>query len=126
MDFPEGYRYTKEHEWVKESGDVVIVGITAFAQAELGELVFVDLPAVGKQVVAHGTMCVVESTKAASDVYAPLAGVVVEVNQALAADPGLINKDPYGAGWIVKLSGVTPAAVAELMTAAAYKQHLGV
>ncbi len=125
MEFPEEYRYTKEHEWVKVEGDTVVVGITDFAQAELGDLVFVDLPAAGKSISAHGTLCVVESTKAASDVYAPLAGVVVEANQALAADPGLINRDPYGAGWIVKLSGVSAADVAALMSAAQYRALLG-
>ena len=109
MEFPQEYRYTKEHEWVRMEGDVAVVGITEFAQSELGELVFVELPAIGKTVAAHGTMCVVESTKAASDVYSPLAGTVSAVNEALSADPGLINRTPYTDGWIVKLSGVSAA-----------------
>lgn len=125
MEFPEGYKYTKDHEWVKMDGNVAIVGITAFAQSELGDLVFVDLPTMGKAVTAHGTLCVVESTKAASDVYSPLAGTVIEVNQALADDPGLINRTPYTDGWIVKLSGVSEADVAALMSPEEYKALVG-
>ncbi len=125
MEFPEGYKYTKEHEWIKMEKGVAIVGITAFAQAELGDLVFVDLPAVGKAVTAHGTLCVVESTKAASDVYSPLTGTVVEVNQALVDDPGLINRTPYTDGWIVKLSGVSEADIAGLMSPEEYKALVG-
>jgi glycine cleavage system H protein len=125
MEFPEGYKYTKEHEWVKMEGDVAVVGITAFAQSELGDLVFVDLPPIGKSVASHGTLCVVESTKAASDVYSPLAGTVQAVNQALVDDPGLINRTPYSDGWIVKLSGVSEADVASLMSPEEYKALLG-
>jgi glycine cleavage system H protein len=125
MEFPEGYKYTKEHEWVKMEGDVAVVGITAFAQSELGDLVFVDLPPIGKSVASHGTLGVVESTKAASDVYSPLAGTVQAVNQALADDPGLINRTPYSDGWIVKLSGVSEADVASLMSPEEYKALLG-
>jgi glycine cleavage system H protein len=106
-------------------GDVAVVGITEFAQSELGDLVFVDLPAVGKAVTAHGTMCVVESTKAASDVYSPLNGAVAEVNSALVNDPSLINKTPYTEGWIVKLSGVSASDVAALMSADEYRKLLG-
>jgi glycine cleavage system H protein len=125
MEFPQNCKYTKDHEWVRMEGDVAVVGITEFAQAELGDLVFVDLPAVGKAVVAHGTMCVVESTKAASDVYAPLTGTVVDINQALADDPGLINRTPYTDGWIVRLSGVLADEVAGLMSADEYRKLLG-
>jgi glycine cleavage system H protein len=125
MEFPQNCKYTKDHEWVRMEGDVAVVGITEFAQAELGDLVFVDLPAVGKAVTAHGTMCVVESTKAASDVYAPLTATVAEANQALAADPGLINRTPYTDGWIVKLSGVSADEVAGLMSADEYRKLLG-
>lgn len=125
MEFPQEYRYTKEHEWVRMEGDVAVVGITEFAQSELGELVFVELPAIGKTVAAHGTMCVVESTKAASDVYSPLAGTVSAVNEALSADPGLINRTPYTDGWIVKLSGASAAEVAGLMSADEYKKLVG-
>ena len=125
MEFPNECKYTKDHEWVRVEGDTVIVGITEFAQSELGDLVFVDLPAVGKTVATHGTLCVVESTKAASDVYSPVAGTVAERNDALADDPGLINRTPYSDGWIVKLSGVSETELAGLMSAEDYKKLLG-
>jgi glycine cleavage system H protein len=121
MEFPSEYKYTKDHEWVRVEGDVAVVGITEFAQSELGDLVFVDLPQVGKSVATHQTLCVVESTKAASDVYSPLAGTVAARNDALAEDPGLINRTPYTDGWIVKLSGVSQAEIAGLMSAEEYK-----
>lgn len=122
MEFPNEYKYTKDHEWVLVQGDKAVVGITEFAQSELGDLVFVDLPALGKSVATHGTLCVVESTKAASDVYSPVAGTVAERNEALANDPGLINRTPYTEGWIVKLSGVSPSEIAGLMSADEYKK----
>jgi|LauGreDrversion4_2_1035121.scaffolds.fasta_scaffold33645_4 glycine cleavage system H protein len=125
MEFPNECKYTKDHEWVRVEGEKVIVGITEFAQSELGDLVFVDLPAVGKTVATHGTLCVVESTKAASDVYSPVAGTVAERNDALANDPGLINRTPYSDGWIVKLSGVSEAELAGLMSAEEYKKLVG-
>jgi len=125
MEFPQEYKYTKEHEWAKMEGDVAVVGITEFAQSELGDLVFVELPAVGKAVTQHGTMCVVESTKAASDVYSPLSGTVSAVNEALNGDPGLINRTPYTEGWIVKLSGVAASEVAGLMSAEQYQKLVG-
>jgi glycine cleavage system H protein len=125
MEFPQNCKYTKDHEWVRLEGDTAVVGITEFAQAELGDLVFVDLPAVGKSVAAHATMCVVESTKAASDVYSPLTGTVAAVNDALSADPGLINKTPYSDGWIVKLSNIQAAEVEQLMSADQYKSLVG-
>jgi len=125
MEFPNDCKYTKDHEWVRVEGDKVIVGITEFAQSELGDLVFVDLPAVGKTVATHGTLCVVESTKAASDVYSPVAGTVAERNDALADDPGLINRTPYSDGWIVKLTGVSDAELAGLMSAEDYKKLVG-
>ncbi len=121
MEFPNEYKYTKDHEWVRVEGDLAVVGITEFAQSELGDLVFVDLPQVGKSVATHQTLCVVESTKAASDVYSPLAGTVAARNDALADDPGLINRTPYSDGWIVKLSGVSQAEIAGLMSAEEYK-----
>ena len=125
MEFPNECKYTKDHEWVRVEGGGVVVGITEFAQSELGDLVFVDLPPVGKTVAAHGTLCVVESTKAASDVYSPVAGTVAERNDALADDPGLINRTPYSDGWIVKLSGVSDAELAGLMSAEEYKKLVG-
>jgi glycine cleavage system H protein len=125
MDFPQDRKYTKDHEWVRMEGDVAVVGITEFAQAELGDLVFVDLPAVGKVVEQHKTMCVVESTKAASDVYSPLTGTVSAVNDTLSSDPGLINRTPYSDGWMVKISGVSEAEHSALMSADEYRKLLG-
>ncbi|MFO0417372.1 MAG: glycine cleavage system protein GcvH [Pseudomonadota bacterium] len=125
MEFPGDRKYTKDHEWVYMQGDLAVIGITEFAQAELGDLVFVDLPAVGKSVTQGGTMCVVESTKAASDVYSPLTGTVAVVNDALNADPGLINRTPYAEGWIVKLSGVAASALDSLMSSDDYRKMLG-
>jgi glycine cleavage system H protein len=125
MEYPQDCKYTKDHEWVRIEGDLAVVGITEFAQAELGDLVFVDLPATGKAVTQGGVLCVVESTKAASDVYSPLQGTVAAVNSALSSDPGLINKTPYTEGWIVKLAGVSPEAFAGLMSADEYRKLLG-
>lgn len=125
MEFPSDLKYTKDHEWVRLEGDVAVVGITEFAQSELGDLVFVDLPSAGKSVAQHGTLCVVESTKAASDVYSPLGGTVAAVNDGLGADPGLINRTPYTDGWIAKLSGVSKTEVDGLLSADEYKKLLG-
>jgi len=125
MEFPENVKYTKDHEWVRIEGDSAVVGITEFAQSELGDLVFVDLPTTGKQVAAHGNLCVVESTKAASDVYSPIAGNVVEVNTALNDDPSLINKSPYTDGWIAKLTQFSASEVSSLMSADEYRKLIG-
>jgi glycine cleavage system H protein len=122
MKVPDGLKYTKEHEWVKVEGNTAVIGITEFAQAELGELVFVDLPATGKKVTQSGTLCVVESTKAASDVYAPISGSVVEVNSELSNDPALVNKDPFGAGWLVKLDGTSKEELGKLLDAKQYAE----
>jgi glycine cleavage system H protein len=120
MTYPSEYKYTKDHEWLNVAGTTAIVGITQFAQSELGELVFVDLPKVGTKVSAGAVLCVVESTKAASDVYCPVSGVVAEINSVLKDDPGLINRDPHAAGWLVKLSDVDTAQLDGLMSAAEY------
>jgi glycine cleavage system H protein len=121
MEFPEGLRYTKDHEWVRVTEEGAVVGITSFAQDELGEIVYVDPPAVGTALAQKGVLCVVESTKAASDVYAPISGKVIEVNARLAQEPSLINSDPYGEGWLVKLSSVDEAQVSALFSAADYQ-----
>lgn len=113
-------RFTKEHEWIRLEGDVATIGITDHAQNALGDVVFVDLPEVGRE-VAEGEACaVVESVKAASDVYAPIAGRVAEANAALAENPALVNSAPTGEGWFFKLDRVDAAAVAALMDEAAY------
>ena len=125
MQIPEELRYTKDHEWVRIEGDTVVVGITEFAQSELGDLVFVDLPAVGKVVKQKDTICVVESTKAASDVYSPLSGKVSEANVTLKDAPGAVNTAPYGDGWLVKLKETSAAELGSLLTAAQYKNYLG-
>lgn len=125
MSIPGNLRYTKDHEWALVEGDTAIVGITDFAQSELGEIVFADLPSIGKKVGAGDPVCVLESTKAASDVYAPVSGTVKEVNTALSSDPTTINSDPYKGGWLVKLSGINSSELEPLMNADAYKQHIG-
>lgn len=109
MSIPAGLKYTKEHEWVRMEGDVATIGITDHAQSALGDIVFVELPETGRQVDAGEAFVVVESVKAVSDTYSPVAGEVIEVNQELEAEPEKVNTDPYGAGWIarVRMSGDT-------------------
>jgi len=114
-------KYTKDHEWVRLEGEAATVGITDHAQNALGDVVFVELPEVGREVAAGEACAVVESVKAASDVYAPVAGRVAAVNAALADDPGLINRDPAGEGWFFRLEGVEAAAAEALMDGAAYQ-----
>ncbi|MDZ4785187.1 MAG: glycine cleavage system protein GcvH [bacterium] len=125
MDFPKELKYTKDHEWVRIQGAMAAIGITEFAQSELGDLVFVDLPAIGKVVKQGETLCVVESTKAASDVYCPVGGKVIEVNTALKDSPDLVNKDSYLKGWLVKLSEPNSADLAKLMDAESYGKLVG-
>ena len=113
--------YTEEHEWIRVDGDTATVGITDFAQGQLGDIVFVDLPEAGKQVTKGGEAAVVESVKAASDVYAPVTGEVTEANQALIDDPALVNSDPEGEGWFFRLRLANPSELEGLMDAEAYK-----
>jgi glycine cleavage system H protein len=114
-------RYTKEHEWVRVDGEIATVGISDHAQEQLGDVVFVELPEVGRQVGQNAAMAVVESVKAASDVYAPISGEVVEVNDALNGDPALVNGDAEGAGWFCKLRIGKPAELEALMDADGYR-----
>ena len=114
-------KYTKEHEWIVVDGDVATVGITDYAQSQLGDVVYVELPAAGKQVTQMGQAAVVESVKAASEVYAPLTGEVVEANGALADNPALVNSDPAGAGWFFKMKLSNKGELSALMDEAAYK-----
>ena len=125
-NIPQDLRYTKDHEYVKPSGDpnVVIVGITDFAQGELGDVVFVDLPKVGRKVAEHDVFGTIEAVKAVSELYSPLAGEVVEVNARLDAEPSLVNSDPYGEGWMIKLK-TSDSAGSALLDAAAYKALIG-
>lgn len=123
MNTPSDLRYTKEHEWVKiESDDVVVFGITDFAQSALGDVVFASLPKVGASLTAGQTCGEVESTKSVSDIYSPVTGVVKEINEKLAHNPEILNSDPYGAGWMVKLSGVSKSQVETLLDAAGYQK----
>lgn len=120
MNLPTDLRYNSSHEWVRLEGDVATVGITDHAQTELTDVVFVELPVIGRQVDLGDPTAVVESVKAASDIYAPISGEVIEGNPAVEADPSLVNTDPYGAGWIFKMRVKDLASVEKLMDAAAY------
>lgn len=124
MEFPEDLKYTKEHEWARLEGNRVVVGITDFAQEELGDVVFVELPEVGTEVEATGTFGVVESVKAVSDLYAPMSGTVVEVNSILEDRPELVNQSPYGDGWMIVLEAADIADVEQLLSAAAYRTYI--
>ena len=117
-------RYTKDHEYVRIDGDVAVVGISDYAQGQLGDVVFVELPEIGKAVTRGKDAAVVESVKAASEVYAPISGEVVEVNSELEGAPGLVNEDAEGKGWFLKLKVTKPDELSELMDEAAYKAFL--
>ena len=124
MAVKEGLRYTKDHEWIKVDGDTGTIGITDYAQEQLGEIVFVELPQVGKEFAAHKEISVVESSKAAGDVYCPVAGKVTEVNSELESKPELVNQDCYGAGWICRLKITDAKALGNLMDAKRYEEYL--
>ena len=123
--YPENYRYTKEHEWVLVEGDTGTVGITDHAQEELGDIVYVDLPKVGSAIEQGKSLGSVESVKAVSDVYCPVSGEVTEVNSILTDKPELLNNDPHGAAWLIKLKLSAPAQAQSLMTAAEYEAYIG-
>jgi glycine cleavage system H protein len=122
MNVPEQLRYSSDHEWVSRDGDVVRVGITDYAQDALGDVVFVQVPTVGATVKAGETFGEVESTKSVSDIYAPVSGVVVEVNEALVETPQTLNDDPYGEGWICTVQMSDPGELDDLLDASAYRQ----
>jgi glycine cleavage system H protein len=125
MQFPANCKYTEDHEWVRiENGKVAYVGITDFAQSELGELVYIEVETVGESVAAHSIFGTVEAVKTTSDLYMPIAGKVLEVNPALNDNPALINEDPYGAGWIIKIEMDNAADFDQLLDAAAYETHV--
>ena len=124
MNIPADLRYCASHEWIRLEGDIATVGISDHAQAELTDVVFVELPSIGRKVDAGDPTAVVESVKAASDIYAPIGGKVIEANDAVEADPSLVNTDPYGKGWIFKLRVKDPADAARLMDASAYQSHI--
>lgn len=120
MNFPENLRYTKDHEWISLEGNVATIGITDFAQRELGDIVYVDINTVGKTLNAEEVFGTVEAVKTVSDLFLPVAGTIAEVNSALNDKPEAVNNDPYGEGWMVKVAVTNPADVEALMDAAAY------
>ena len=125
-DIPDELHYTEEHEYVRQDGDgVVIIGLTDYAQGELGDVVYVDLPAVGTTLGKMEVFGTIEAVKAVSELFSPLAGEVIEINQALDGDPSLVNQDPYGKGWMIKVRMSDAAAVDQLLSAADYAQHIG-
>jgi glycine cleavage system H protein len=124
-NIPDQLRYAESHEWIKVDGDTGTVGITDHAQSELSDVVYVDLPKVGAKVAAKGVIAVIESVKAASDIYSPVAGEVIEVNADLVKKPELINQDPYNAAWLFKLKLSDPSEVNSLKDAAGYKAQIG-
>ena len=125
MNIPENLKYTKTHEWARVEGDVAVIGITDHAQHELTDIVYVELPQVDARLEESKEAAVVESVKAASDIYAPVSGDVVAINKELAATPELINKDPYGKGWMFKVRMSDSGQLGELLTAAQYAKHIG-
>lgn len=125
MNFPETLRYTKEHEWLRLEGDTAIIGITEFAQSELGDIVYVEIESVGKTLGAGEVFGTVEAVKTVSDLFLPVSGTIAELNPALADAPELVNSDPYGEGWMIKLKVDNPADLETLMDAAAYKNITG-
>ena len=124
MENPIDRKYTKEHEWIKIDGDTAIIGITDFAQDQLTDVVFVELPEVGKQIEQNGNLCVVESVKSVSDILSPVSGEIVEVNNALENSPALVNNDSFEGGWIVKLKVKNETELDQLMTAEEYDKYL--
>jgi glycine cleavage system H protein len=124
MEIPEDLRYTTEHEWLRIEGNEGVIGITDFAQDALGDVVFVELPAVGTVLTRGQAFGVVESNKSVSDLYAPLAGRVVAVNAVLRDQPELVNRDPYGAGWMIRIAVAPGESAASLLDAAAYRAHV--
>lgn len=125
MTFPADLKYTKDHEWIKIEGDTGIVGITDFAQNELGDIIYVDLKAVGSSFKQHEIFGTVEAVKTVSDLFIPVSGTILEINEKLAADASVVNNDPYGKGWMVKVKLSNPAQVDELLSADGYKVLVG-
>jgi glycine cleavage system H protein len=125
MNFPDNLHYTKDHEWIKIEGNTATVGITDFAQHELGDIVYVDIDAVGKSLEAEAIFGTVEAVKTVSDLFLPLSGTIDEVNPALANQPELVNTDPYGEGWMIKMTVQDPSQIEKLMSAEAYQQLVG-
>ena len=125
MNIPADLKYTKDHEWIRIEGDEAVVGITEFAQSELGDIVFVDINTVGQDVDHEAVFGTVEAVKTVSDLFMPVGGTVLAVNEALADDPAAVNKDPYGAGWMVRIKPANKADLDGLLSADAYKALIG-
>ncbi len=124
MEFPEDFKYSKEHEWVLVEGNVATIGITDYAQDQLGDIVFVELPAIGDKVSKEDAFGVVESVKAVSDIYAPVSGKVLEVNDDLPDNPEMINEDPYGDGWMIKIEMSDVDELQDLMSSTEYEEYV--
>src|SRR5687768_11339013 len=120
MTFPENLRYTKDHEWIKIDGDIATIGITDFAQQELGDIVYIEIETKGKSLTAQTVFGTVEAVKTVSDLFLPVSGTITEVNPALASSPELVNSDPYGEGWMIRMKPDNVSDVDQLMDAAAY------
>ena len=125
MNFPADLRYTKDHEWIKVNGDEAIVGITDFAQRELGDIVYVEIETVGKELKEGEVFGTVEAVKTVSDLYLPISGTVIEVNPDLNSNPESVNTDPYGSGWMIKMKLNNPSELDNLLTAEAYQNMVG-
>jgi glycine cleavage system H protein len=125
MNFPDNIKYTKDHEWIRAEGDAAYVGITDFAQSELGDIVYVDIPTLNQSLKQDEVFGTVEAVKTVSDLLLPVSGKILEINGALNDQPESVNKDPYGEGWMVKISVDNPAELNELLDAAAYRQMVG-
>ena len=125
MNIPEGLKYTKDHEWIKIEGNQATIGITDFAQGELGDIVYVDISTVGQEVNEHEVFGTVEAVKTVSDLFMPITGKVLEVNKALDASPEKVNSDPYGDGWMVKMEIKNSGDISHLLNAAQYKELIG-
>ena len=126
MNFPENLRYTKDHEWIRLEGNIATIGITDFAQKELGDIVYVEIETVGKSLAAETVFGTVEAVKTVSDLYLPVSGTITESNPALGTSPELVNTDPYNQGWMIKMKVDNPTDVQSLMDAAAYSNVVGV
>ena len=125
MNLPDNLKYTKDHEWVRVEGDVAVIGITDFAQSELGDIVYVDIDTVDKQVSQEAVFGTVEAVKTVSDLFSPLSGTVLEVNEKLDNSPELVNSDPYGDGWIIRMSIDDASQLDGLLTAEGYREVIG-
>lgn len=124
MNFPSELKYTKDHEWVRVEGDEAVIGITDFAQSELGDIVFVDINTVGEEVAENEVFGTVEAVKTVSDLFMPVSGTVLSVNDAIDANPELVNSDPYGEGWVIRVKLQNPEQVSALLSAEDYKNEV--